>query len=126
MRPVITFLKLPTVLFVSLSVVAACGPVPHPEPKDLLACTEVDIGKTLPEIGTTIFEYVVSIIAAGKDGWKNKLTLIGVNYGVDVLACAVKAAHDALNAHPPGVAATATPAARRADEFIAERGWAYR
>ena len=113
------------VILVTYAVIA-CSSLPHVDAPTLLSCAEVDIGKTLPEIGMSIFEDVVAIIAAGKDGWKDKLTLIGTNYGVDALACAVKAAHDALNAHPPGASPTATPAVKRADELIAERGWRYR
>jgi hypothetical protein len=40
--------------FVAVAAIAACGPVPHPAPKTLLACAEVDIGTTIPEIAMTI------------------------------------------------------------------------
>lgn len=90
-------------------------------------CGTVDVGKTVPEIGMTVFQDVMAIIQAGTDGWVNKLLDIGTVYGKDTLACATKAVYDALTAHPVGVQAAApSESARRAQSFITTRGFTYR
>lgn len=90
-------------------------------------CATVDIGKTVPEIGMTIFQSVMAIIQAGADGWTDKLLDIGTQYGKDALACAAKATYDALTARPIGAQAAApSESARRARSFIDAQGFAYR
>lgn len=90
-------------------------------------CATVDIGRTVPEIGMTIFQDVMAIVQAGTDGWADKLLDIGTKYGKDTLACAAKATYDALSAHPIGAQASApSPSAQRARSFINAQGFAYR
>lgn len=90
-------------------------------------CATVDIGRTVPEIGMTVFQTVMAIIQAGSDGWSDKLLEIGTKYGKDSLACAAKATYDALTARPVGAQAAAPSAsARRAQSFIDAQGFSYR
>lgn len=90
-------------------------------------CATVDIGRTVPEVGMTIFQDVMAIIQAGADKWEDKLAEIGVRYGDDSLACAAKAVYDALT--PQGqslVASTPSAGASRAKSFIETRSYQYR
>ncbi len=90
-------------------------------------CATVDIGKTIPEIGMTVFQDVMAIVQAGADGWTDKLLEIGTKYGKDTLACAAKATYDALTAHLVGTqASTPSASAGRAQSFINTQGFAYR
>ncbi len=90
-------------------------------------CATVDIGKTIPEIGMTVFQDVMAIIQAGADGWTDKLLEIGTKYGKDTLACAAKATYDALTAHLAGTQASApSTSARRAQSFIDAQGFSYK
>lgn len=90
-------------------------------------CATVDIGRTVPEVGMSIFQDVMAVIQAGADGWVDKLLEIGTKYGKDSLACAAKATYDALSAHPIGAQAAAPSVqARRAQSFIETQGFAYR
>ena len=90
-------------------------------------CTTVDIGRTVPEVGMTIFQNVMAIIQAGADGWADKLLEIGTRYGKNTLACAAKATYDALTARPIGAAAAAPPlSAQRAQSFIETQGFSYK
>jgi hypothetical protein len=96
-------------------------------------CATVDIGRTIPEVGMTIFQDVMAIIQAGTDGWTDKLLEIGAKYGKDTLACAAKATYDALTARPVDAQASArtqasdpSAPARRAQSFISAQGFSYR
>ncbi len=90
-------------------------------------CATVDIGRSVPEIGMTVFQNVMAIIQAGAADWTNKLLEIGTRYGKDTLACAAKATYDALTARPIGAQAAApSESARRARSFIDAQGFAYR
>lgn len=90
-------------------------------------CATVNIGRTVPEVGMTIFQDVMAVIQAGADGWTDKLLEIGTKYGKDTLACAAKATYDALTAHPAGAQAAApSVSARRAQSFIDTQGFAYK
>lgn len=96
-------------------------------------CATVDIGKTIPEVGMTIFQDVMTIIQAGADGWTDKLLEIGTKYGKDALACAAKATYDALTARPSEAQASAraqasdpSASARRAQSFISAQGFSYK
>jgi hypothetical protein len=84
------------------------------------SCATVDIGKTVPEIGMTIFQDVSTIVQAGSSGWEAALENIGVKYGYDALTCALQAAYNKLTAHPAGTMAPPTPdSAKRAQTFMA-------
>lgn len=86
----------------------------------VVSCATVDIGKTLPEVGMTIFQDVSSIIQAGKNGWEDALVSIGVKYGYDALTCALQAVYSKLTAHPAGtMAPPPSDAAKRAQSFMA-------
>lgn len=90
-------------------------------------CGTVDIGKTEPEIGMTVFQDVMSVIQAGADGWEAKLLAIGTKYGEDALACAVKAVYDALVPQTSGVQTAALPAsALRARTFLNTRAYKFK
>lgn len=90
-------------------------------------CATVDIGKTVPEIGMTIFQDVMAIIQAGADGWVDKLLGIGTKYGKDTLACAAKAAYDALTTSSAHALTSPAPApVQRAKSFIETQGFTYR
>lgn len=90
-------------------------------------CATIDIGKTIPEIGMTVFQNVMAIVQAGADGWSDKLLEIETRYGKDTLACAAKATYDALTAHPVGARAAAPSAsALRAQSFIDAQGFSYK
>jgi hypothetical protein len=109
----------------------ACGGTQSPQVEKVeqiaYECATVDIGRTVPEISMTVFQNVMAVIQAGADGWKAELVNIGTKYGKSSLACAAKAAYDALTAHPPGARAAApTEAALRARAFIDDNGFAYR
>lgn len=107
---------------IAFAVAPSCGGT---QPGDTLgdkvtSCATVDIGKTLPEIGMTIFQDVSVIVQAGKDGWVAALENIGVKYGYDALTCALQAVYDKLTAHPAGtMAAAPSDAAKRAQSFMA-------
>lgn len=89
-------------------------------------CATVDIGRTVPEVGITIFQAVMAVIQAGAEGWMDKLLEIGTKYGKDSLACAAKAAYNTLT-NPTETLATASPApARRAQSFIETQGFTYK
>lgn len=115
-----------TALIVALSI--SCGGTQAAKVKPVAYdCATIDIGKTIPEIGMTVFQNVIAIIQAGADGWTDKLLEIGTRYGKDTLACAAKATYDALTAHPVGAQASAPSAsARRAQSFIDAQGFSYR
>jgi hypothetical protein len=84
------------------------------------ACATVDIGKTEPEIGMTIYQDASAIIQAGEDGWVAALESIGIKYGYDVLTCALQAVFDKQTSHPANmVAAVPSEAAKRAQSFMA-------
>lgn len=90
-------------------------------------CATVDIGKTVPEIGMTIFQDVMAIIQAGAEGWVDKLLGIGTKYGKDTLACAAKAAYGALTTNATrALTATSLAPAQRAQSFIETQGFAYK
>lgn len=87
----------------------------------VVSCATVDIGKTLPEVGMTIFQDVSVIVQAGKDGWQNALENIGVKYGYDALTCALQAVYSKLTAHPAGsMAPPESDSAKRAKSFMAD------
>jgi len=91
------------------------------------ACATVDIGRTVPEVGMTIFQDVMAVIQAGADKWEGKLAEIGIRYGEDSLACAAKAVYDALTPQGQGLVASAPSAgAARAKSFIETRSYQYR
>jgi hypothetical protein len=82
-------------------------------------CATVDIGRTIPEIGMTIFQDVSTIVQAGSSGWEDALLNIGVKYGYDALTCALQAVYDKLTAHPAGtMAPPPSDAAKRAKSFM--------
>lgn len=90
-------------------------------------CATVDIGRTVPEVGMSIFQNVMAVIQAGADGWVNKLLEIGTKYGKDSLACAAKATYDALSASSAHALTAAAPApAQRAQSFIETQGFTYK
>ena len=92
------------------------------------ACATVDVGRTVPEVGMTIFQDVMVIVSAGADGWRDALAAIGVKYGEDSVACAAKAVYDALTAQQSSASARTsapTPAALRALTYINERSYRY-
>jgi hypothetical protein len=110
----------------------SCGGTQAPQVKqDAYHCATIDIGRTIPEIGMTIFQNVMAIIQAGADDWTDKLLEIGTKYGKDTLACAAKATYDALTARPAQVQARAqasdpSASARRAQSFISAQGFSYK
>lgn len=112
----------------ALALLVSCGGTQATRVKQVAYdCATVDIGRTIPEIGMTVFQNVMAIIQAGADGWADKLLQIGTRYGKDALACAAKATYDALTAHPIGAQAAApSDAARRARSFIVVQGFSYR
>jgi hypothetical protein len=114
------------VLVVALSL--GCGGTQATQVKKVAYdCATVDIGRTITEVGMTIFQSVMATIQAGADGWTDRLLDIGTKYGKDSLACAAKATYDALTAHPIGAQAAApSESARRAQAFIDEQGFAYK
>lgn len=84
------------------------------------SCATVDIGKTLPDIGMTIFQDVSAIVQAGASGWESALENIGVKYGYDALTCALQAVYNKLTAHPAGtMAPPESDQAKRAKSFMA-------
>lgn len=90
-------------------------------------CATVDIGRTVPEVGMTIFQDVMAIIQAGAGGWVDKLLEIGTRYGKDALACAAKATYDALGTSSARALAPVSPApAQRAQSFIEAQGFTYK
>lgn len=123
-------MKLVTSIAIAIVVALSlgCGGTQAAQVKQVAyTCATVDIGRTIPEIGMTILEDVMAFIQAGADGWTNKLLDIGTRYGKDVLACAAKAAFDALSSRPAGIQALApTQAAQRARSFIDEQGFEYK
>ncbi len=112
------------VLFLSIN----CGGTQAAQVKQVAYdCATVDIGKTIPEIGMTIFQDVMAIIQAGASGWIDKLLEIGTKYGKDSLACAAKATYDALSASSARSLATVSPApVQRAQSFIETQGFTYK
>jgi len=112
----------------SFATLSSCGSSQGTQVKDTaIACATVDIGQTIPEIGMTVFQDVMTIIQAGSAGWESALEQIGTKYGYDALACAVKAAADALAAHPAGAAgAPPSAAALRAKSFIDNKSYKFR
>jgi hypothetical protein len=112
-------------IIVTLFIFAAPTSCGGPQPggglgNTVASCAMVDIGKTIPEIGMTIFQDVSVIIQAGKKGWVAALENIGVKYGYDALTCALQAVYDKLTAHPAGaMAAAPSEAAKRAQSFMA-------
>lgn len=113
---------------IALVLLISCGGTQAARVKQVAYdCATVDIGRTIPEVGMTVFQNVMAIIQAGADGWADKLLQIGTRYGKDALACAAKATYDALTAHPIGAQATApSDSARRARSFIDAQGFSYR
>lgn len=90
-------------------------------------CATVDTGKTIPEIGMTIFQDVMAIIQAGDANWVDKLLEIGTKYGKDVLACAAKATYDALTSTSARTQAMArSDSAQRIQSFIDTQGFSYK
>ena len=93
------------------------------------ACSTVDIGRTIPEIGITVFQDVLAVIQAGSDGWETELVEIGTKYGEDALACAAKAVYDKLTQRTAGIQAatvsSSAPAAR-VRSFIDARAYKYK
>lgn len=88
-------------------------------------CATVDIGRTIPDIGMTVFQDVMAIIQAGASGWATQLETIGAKYGEDALACAAKAAYDALSAHPSGAQGAPDNAALRAQTYIEAKAFKF-
>lgn len=118
MKLVTCMLCLVVALFVS------CGGTQTAQVKHVAyVCATVDIGRTMPEIGMTIFQDAMAVIQAGANGWADKLAEIGTKYGEDSLACAAKAVYDALT--PAQVGARPTAAALRAKTFIDTRSYQY-
>lgn len=113
-------------LVLTLSI--SCGGTQATQVKQVAyTCATVDIGKTIPEIGMTIFQNVMAIIQAGAEGWVDKLLGIGTKYGKDTLACAAKAAYNALTANTTRALTATSPApAQRAQSFIETQGFAYK
>lgn len=113
-------------LILALSI--SCGGTQSAQVKQVAYdCATVDIGRTIPEVGMTIFQDVMAIIQAGADGWADKLLDIGAHYGKDALACAAKATYDALTSHPVGAQASApSVSASRARSFIDAQGFSYK
>lgn len=86
----------------------------------VVSCATVDIGKTLPEVGVTLFTDVSNIVQAGASGWEAALENLGVKYGYDALTCALQAVYTKLTAHPAGtMAPPPSEAAKRAQSFMA-------
>lgn len=117
------------VLFFSIN----CGGTQAAQVKQVAYdCATVDIGRTIPEVGMTIFQNVMAIIQAGADGWTDKLLEVGTRYGKNALACAAKATYDALTAQASQASAAAVASsvpvesARRAQSFIETQGFAYK
>lgn len=121
-------MKLITCIALAIALSLGCGGTQAAQVKQVAYdCATVDIGRTIPEIGMTIFQNVMAVIQAGTDGWIDKLLEIGTKYGKDTLACATKATYDALTAHPIGAQAAAPSVpARRAQSFIETQGFAYK
>jgi len=85
----------------------------------VVSCATVDIGKTVPEIGMTVFQDVSTIVQAGSSGWETALENIGVKYGYDALTCALQAVYTKLTAHPAGsMAPPESASAKRARTFM--------
>lgn len=121
-------MKLVTCMTALILAVSSCGGTQTAQVKQVAyTCATIDIGRTIPEIGMTIFQDVMAVIQAGTDGWADKLLDIGTKYGKDTLACAAKATYDALSAHPAGAQASAlSPSAQRAQSFIDAQGFTYK
>lgn len=124
-------MKIVTMITFVLALSVSCGGAQVTQVKQVAYdCTTVDIGRTIPEVGMTIFQDVMAIIQAGANGWSDKLIEIGTKYGKDALACAAKATYDALTAQPMSAQATATAApsapVRRAQSFIDNQGFSYK
>jgi hypothetical protein len=121
-------MKLVTCIALAIALSLGCGGTQATQVKQVAYdCATVDIGRTIPEIGMTVFQDVMAVIQAGTDGWVDKLLDIGTKYGKDTLACAAKATYDALSAHPAGAQASAPPpSAQRARSFIDAQGFAYK
>jgi hypothetical protein len=84
-------------IWIGATTLPSCGGARAEEIKQAAyACATVDVGRTVPEVGMTILQDVMAIVEAGADGWRDALLAIGVKYGEDSLACAAKAAYDAL------------------------------
>lgn len=119
---------------IALALSISCGGTQVKQVKQVAYdCATVDIGRTIPEISMTVFQDVMAIVQAGADGWTDKLLEIGTTYGKDTLACAAKAAYEALAARPIEAQAQAraqasdpSASARRAQSFISAQGFSYR
>lgn len=85
-------------IFVFATQTLACGPKTVLAEQSLIDCAKQDIGATVTEVGLTILGVVAQIIEAGADNWQTSLDNLGVEYGKDALACAVKAVDTVLNA----------------------------
>lgn len=114
-------------LSLAIAVALGCGATQATQVKQVTyACSNIDIGRTIPEIGMTIFQDAMAIIQAGADGWVDKLAEIGTKYGEDTLACVAKAVYDALTPSQSGAkTSTPTAAALRAKTFIDTRSYRY-
>ncbi len=111
-----------------LAVSVSCGGTQTTQVKQVAYnCATVDIGRTVPEVGMTVFQDVMAIIQAGADGWVDKLLEIGTKYGKDTLACAAKATYDALSANSARALTATSPApTQRARSFIETQGFTYK
>lgn len=111
-----------------LAISVSCGGTQTTQVKQVAYnCATVDIGRTVPEVGMTVFQDVMAIIQAGADGWVDKLLEIGTKYGKDTLACAAKATYDALSANSARALTATSPApAQRARSFIETQGFTYK
>jgi hypothetical protein len=128
------FVRIAVVIAVICACSASCGGSKkpgHPTVDQIFEdCATVDVGRTVPEMATTVLGWVLQVLQAGVDGYESELGRIGLSYGEDVLACAAKAARDTFAEH--SIAATSaptsavTPALSRTDAFIAKHGWIYK
>ncbi len=90
-------------------------------------CGKADIGQTVPEIGLTILAVATQVLMAGEGNYVAKLDELGVKYGNDAEACAVKAIDTVLTAGTGSVSHSASPAAAsRAESVMSAKGWKFK
>jgi len=88
-------------------------------PKDeLINCVTVDIGKTIPEIGMTLVDYIVKI-AASENPFKTFKDLV-VTYGINTVACSMRVAANTIDQRRSLVGDN------KAAEFIKQQNWQYK
>jgi len=90
-------------------------------------CMKADIGQTIPEVGLTLLAVVTQILMAGAGNYVTQLDDIGLKYGADAEACAVKAVNTVLGAATGTPShAEPSPALARASSVISSKGWKFK